>query len=194
MHGLATAKVESPDEGWDATIMGTGGRGLAVLPGPGTAVAVQATLADGTRVRVIGGPNLDREGRIWYLITGYGAPGAVGWSVGEFLARGEAEHVSATRSAPGTLAPAGRSFQAVLTAYAHGTTTRSGTRVRWGVVAVDPDVIPLGSKLMIEGYDMVFVAEDTGGGVRGNHVDVYFPDLGSAVRFGVQHRTVTVLP
>jgi 3D (Asp-Asp-Asp) domain-containing protein len=58
---------------------------------------------------------------------------------------------------------------------------------------VDPAVIPLGSRLLIEGFDNVFVAEDTGGGVRGNHIDIFFPDYASAVRFGVQNRTVTVL-
>jgi 3D (Asp-Asp-Asp) domain-containing protein len=65
--------------------------------------------------------------------------------------------------------------------------------VHWGTVAVDPSVIPLGSRLLIDGYDMVFVAEDTGGGIRGNHVDIFFPDYASAVRFGVQTRMVTVL-
>jgi 3D (Asp-Asp-Asp) domain-containing protein len=87
----------------------------------------------------------------------------------------------------------GRSFSARISAYAHGTRTASGTPVRWGVVAVDPRVIPFGSRLMIEGFDTVFVAEDTGGAVRGNHIDVYFPDRADAVRFGVQTRTVTVL-
>jgi len=65
--------------------------------------------------------------------------------------------------------------------------------VRWGVVAVDPRVIPLGSRIMIEGFDNVFTAEDTGGAVRGNHVDIYFPDRAEAIRFGIQHRTVTIL-
>lgn len=87
----------------------------------------------------------------------------------------------------------GRSFTARLTAYAHGSRTASGTPVRWGVVAVDPRVVPLGSRIRIEGFDNVFIAEDTGGGVQGNHVDIYFPDVNSAIRFGVQYRTVTVL-
>lgn len=86
-----------------------------------------------------------------------------------------------------------RSFTARLSAYAHGTRTASGTPVRWGVVAVDPRVIPLGSRIMIEGFDNVFTAEDTGGAVRGNHVDIYFPDRAEAIRFGIQHRTVTIL-
>lgn len=58
---------------------------------------------------------------------------------------------------------------------------------------MDPGVIPLGSRIMIEGFDNVFTAEDTGGAVRGNHIDIYFPDRAEAIRFGVQHRTVIIL-
>ena len=105
----------------------------------------------------------------------------------------EADARDAEDAASGAGAPSGRSFQARLSAYSHGTRTASGTPVRWGVVAVDPRVIPLGSRLTIEGFDTVFVAEDTGGAVRGNHIDIYFPDLAAAIRFGVQTRTVTVL-
>jgi 3D (Asp-Asp-Asp) domain-containing protein len=185
--------VNADDDGWEATVVGVGSRGLGILPGPGTAVAALTTLTDGTHVRVIGSPRVDRDGRSWYLVTGFGQAGAVGWSRAEFLIRVEPERPAAVRTTAAA-APSGRTLNATLTAYAHGTTTRSGTPVRWGVVAVDPEVIPLGSRLMIEGYDTVFVAEDTGGGVRGTHVDVYFPDIGSALRFGVQNRTVTVLP
>ena len=89
--------------------------------------------------------------------------------------------------------PQGRSFMARLTGYSHGSRTASGTPVRWGVVAVDPRVVPLGSRLMIDGFEDVFTAEDTGGAVRGNQIDVYFPDVQAALRFGVQNRMVTVL-
>lgn len=192
-NGAGNPRVSSDEDGWEATVVGVGSRGLGILPGPGTAVAALTTLTEGTHVRVIGGPRLDRDGRNWYLVTGFGQAGAVGWSRAEFLIRAEPERLAAARTTAAA-APSGRTLNATLTAYAHGTTTRSGTPVRWGVVAVDPEVIPLGSRLMIEGYDTVFVAEDTGGGVRGTHVDVYFPDIGSALRFGVQNRTVTVLP
>lgn len=192
--GAGNPRVSPDEEGWDATVVGVGSRGLGVLPGPGTAVAVLTTITEGTHVRVIGSPRLDRDGRSWYLVTGFGATGAIGWSSAEFLTRVEPERTTAVRTSAAAAAPSGRTLTATLTGYAHGTTTRSGTPVRWGVVAVDPDVIPLGSRLMIDGYDTVFVAEDTGGGVHGAHVDVYFPDIGSALRFGVQNRTVTVLP
>ena len=72
--------------------------------------------------------------------------------------------------------------------------TATGSTPRWGTVAVDPRVIPLGSRLLIEGFDgMVFVTEDTGGAVRGNVIDVWFDEPAAAARFGTQSRTVTVL-
>jgi uncharacterized protein YabE (DUF348 family) len=53
--------------------------------------------------------------------------------------------------------------------------TATGVQVTYGVVAVDPNVIPLGTKLFIPGYGYA-VAADTGGAVKGNIIDLGFPD------------------
>ena len=58
--------------------------------------------------------------------------------------------------------------------------TATGTRAAYGTVAVDPRVIPLGSKLYIETTDGSFIygyatAEDTGGAIKGNKIDLFFP-------------------
>ena len=50
-----------------------------------------------------------------------------------------------------------------------------GNPLVWGTVAVDPRKIPLGTKLVIDGYDTVFTARDTGSGVNGWHIDVFVP-------------------
>lgn len=50
-----------------------------------------------------------------------------------------------------------------------------GKPLKWGCVAVDPAVIPMHTKLVIDGYDMVFEARDTGSGVDGRHIDMYVP-------------------
>ena len=50
-----------------------------------------------------------------------------------------------------------------------------GNPLKWGTVAVDPKVIKMHTKLVIDGYDAVFEALDTGSGVRGNHIDVFVP-------------------
>lgn len=52
----------------------------------------------------------------------------------------------------------------------------TGVRLRWGHVAVDPSVIPLHSVLVVEGIEHLMLAVDTGGAVRGNHIDVACPD------------------
>lgn len=54
-----------------------------------------------------------------------------------------------------------------------GRQTSSGATARSGhTVAVDPRVIPMGTKLMIDG--VVYTAEDRGGGVKGKHIDIFF--------------------
>ncbi len=59
------------------------------------------------------------------------------------------------------------------TAYTHtGNRTATGTVARVGVIAVDPRVIPLGTKVYVEGYGYA-TAEDTGGAIKGNKIDIF---------------------
>jgi 3D (Asp-Asp-Asp) domain-containing protein len=75
-----------------------------------------------------------------------------------------------------------------------GTMTASGVSTHWGTVAADWRLYPLGTRLKIEGFpNDVFVVEDSGGAVRGNVFDIWFPDLTSAVAFGTKSLRVTVL-
>ncbi|MFB5679140.1 ubiquitin-like domain-containing protein [Paenibacillus terreus] len=65
-----------------------------------------------------------------------------------------------------------------------GTRTSSGTRVTEGrTIAVDPDVIPIGWWVYIEGLGFRR-AEDTGGAIKGNKIDVYYESLNKALNFG----------
>lgn len=50
-----------------------------------------------------------------------------------------------------------------------------GNPLEWGCVAVDKSVIRMHTKLIIDGYDTVFEARDTGSGVDGKHIDIYVP-------------------
>jgi 3D (Asp-Asp-Asp) domain-containing protein len=71
--------------------------------------------------------------------------------------------------------------------------TATGTSARAGrTVAVDPNVIPLGSRIYIEGIGER-IAEDVGPGVKGQHIDVFLPSYPAATKFGVQRRTVSVV-
>ncbi|MDM5336521.1 peptidoglycan-binding protein [Fictibacillus enclensis] len=59
------------------------------------------------------------------------------------------------------------------------------------VVAVDPDVIPLGSKVVVEGYGTA-IAADIGGGINGKMLDVFIADHGDAINWGRKDVKVTV--
>ncbi|WP_040208685.1 LysM peptidoglycan-binding and 3D domain-containing protein [Neobacillus jeddahensis] len=60
------------------------------------------------------------------------------------------------------------------------------------VIAVDPKVIPLGSKVYVEGYG-VATAADTGGAIKGNRIDVFIPTKQDALNWGNKHITVKIL-
>lgn len=76
------------------------------------------------------------------------------------------------------------------TAYTYtGSHTATGLDPAVGMVAVDPSVIPMGSKLYIEGYGYAWAA-DTGGAIKGNIVDVFLEESSQCVNWG--RRTVKV--
>ncbi|USK85229.1 G5 and 3D domain-containing protein [Peribacillus asahii] len=60
------------------------------------------------------------------------------------------------------------------------------------VIAVDPNVIPLGSKVHVEGYGYA-VAADKGGAIRGNKIDVFIPSKSEAYRWGVKRVKVRII-
>jgi cystine transport system substrate-binding protein len=67
--------------------------------------------------------------------------------------------------------------------------TASGLPVGHGIVAVDPSVIPLGTRIFVPGYGEA-VAADTGSAVRGAMIDLWFPTTAAALQWG--RRTVTI--
>lgn len=76
--------------------------------------------------------------------------------------------------------------------------TASGTKARPGAVAVDPNVIPLGTKLYIESLDSrpdygFATAEDTGGAIKGNRIDLFFHSKSDVSRFGRRKVKVYIL-
>ena len=74
-----------------------------------------------------------------------------------------------------------------------GGKTKSGVYPEEGItIAVDPKVIPLGSKVMIDGIG-VRVAQDTGKHIKEKCIDVYYDDHGTAWNHGVQYHEVFVL-
>jgi 3D (Asp-Asp-Asp) domain-containing protein len=81
------------------------------------------------------------------------------------------------------------SLTMVSTGYCLTGTTATGIPVGWGVAAVDPRVIPLGTHLTIPGYGEA-IAADTGGAIVGNRIDLWFPTCAQAGGWG--WRSVTI--
>jgi len=91
-----------------------------------------------------------------------------------------------------------KSIQVVATAYEPGPTscgkyangyTATGMKAGKGVIAVDPKVIPLGTKVYVEGYGMA-VAADVGGAIKGNKIDVCMDTVAECKQWG--RKTVTL--
>jgi peptidoglycan DL-endopeptidase CwlO len=76
-------------------------------------------------------------------------------------------------------------------AYCGGVGTASGLPLGWGTVAVDPNVIPLGTKLYVPGYGPG-VAADTGSAIIGKIIDIWFPTCAQARAWGRKTLTITV--
>jgi 3D (Asp-Asp-Asp) domain-containing protein len=208
--GIGPAFAEELEAGRTAIVSGTDGGGMRVRKGPGLSYGVILTVKEGTRVEIVTAP-ITVDDIDWYQISV--GPSTTGWSSGTYLAATSSS--TATASSNQSLVPSnptlvamsndssdeGRTFIAKMTAYADGVggvptraRTYSGTRTRWGVVAVDPKIVPIGSLLKIEGYEgTVFVAEDVGGSIKGEAIDIWLPDPKEARKYGTQYRRVTVI-
>lgn len=69
--------------------------------------------------------------------------------------------------------------------------TKTGVKATQGrTIAVDPKVIPLGSIVIIDGHE--YIAEDVGGSIKENRIDLFFDSHKEALDFGVQYKEVFV--
>ncbi|MPM65388.1 hypothetical protein SDC9_112284 [bioreactor metagenome] len=114
------------------------------------------------------------------------ADGIVGYDTYQYLSRAGTDP---SRS--------GKALSVIASAYtAHddGTSgyTYRGNLVRKGLVAVDPSVIPLGTRLYIPGYGHA-IADDIGGAIKGNKIDLAFESRSEALQFGRQRITIYIL-
>src|SRR3989442_1513543 len=81
------------------------------------------------------------------------------------------------------------------TAYSLGGRTASGKRVSKGLIAADPSVLPLGTRVRLEAgsYSGEYMVADTGGAVRGKRIDIWTTTTREACRFGRRAVKLTVL-
>ena len=174
-----------------------------------TVTQSDSTLAQGSRKVVTPGQSGEAL-RVYRVVVVDGEEGertlqsetVVREPVAEVIAVGtkrSSGHTLVTRSRPPAQAAptSGSKLTVTTTAYAPnvdgvGTRTATGARAGYGVVAVDPSVIPLGTKLYIPGYGYA-VAADTGGAIKGNKIDLCFNTRAECVAWGRRTVTVTIL-
>jgi 3D (Asp-Asp-Asp) domain-containing protein len=81
------------------------------------------------------------------------------------------------------------------TAYSLRGRTASGRPVARGMIAADPRVLPIGTRVRVEAgsWSGEYVVADTGGSVRGRRIDIWTPSSGEAMRFGRRAVKLTIL-
>ena len=88
----------------------------------------------------------------------------------------------------------GRKLHVKATAYCNDPITSTGVKPRpMHTLAVDPKVIPYGTKVYIPQFGKVFVAEDCGGAIKGNRIDIYMGSYNECMKFGVQNIDIIIL-
>lgn len=104
----------------------------------------------------------------------------------------EARELAAAQAAPPMAgSQGGRTLTVTATGYSLTGRTATGVSVGYGIVAVDPGVIPLGTRMTIPGYGEG-VAADTGGAIVGAHIDVWFPTRAEALAWGTRTVSITL--
>jgi 3D (Asp-Asp-Asp) domain-containing protein len=103
----------------------------------------------------------------------------------------------ATSREPTPLPAPGSRLAYTATAYCKGITTTSGVAVQTGIAAADPELLPVGSVVDVDGlppkYNGIYTILDTGPAVQGRQIDVYMWNCNEALAFGRRSIHLTVL-
>ncbi len=88
----------------------------------------------------------------------------------------------------------GKRMRVGATAYTNDPITSTGTKPTEGrTIAVDPKIIPYGTKVYIPQFDRVFIAEDCGSAIKGNRIDIYMDDYDRCMDWGFKTIDIYIL-
>lgn len=104
--------------------------------------------------------------------------------------RNSSSSESKASSASNSASKNGKHMVVQATAYAGDSITSIGTVPKWGTIAVDPRVIPYGSKVYIPQFNKTFIAEDCGGAIKGNIIDIFMNSESECYKWG--RRTIDI--
>lgn len=156
-----------------------------VRSGASTKYKVIDKLSKGEKVRV-----LSTSGS-WYKVQFDG--NKTGWSHKDYIKKTGSSSSSSSSNSSSSSMNVAKTLQVKAYAYTGGGYTAMGTKAKYGTLAVDPKVIPYGTKVYIKELDKVFTAEDCGGGIKGNKVDIYMNSKSDCRNWGVRTITLQIL-
>lgn len=88
----------------------------------------------------------------------------------------------------------GKEMKVRATAYCNDPITSTGKKPRpYHTLAVDPKVIPYGTRVYIPEFNKVFIAEDCGGAIKNNRIDIYMNNEYECRQWGVRNITIIIL-
>ena len=146
---VMTMGVTKPIEVDAATASGTATSTVNVRTGASTKYRTIGKLKKGTKVKILSSKNG------WHKVK---YSNKTGWSSGKYIKKSTSS--SSNRNVK-------KRLKVKAYAYTGGGYTATGTKAKYGTLAVDPKVIPYGTKVYIKELDKVFTAEDCGGGIKG---------------------------
>lgn len=158
---------------------------LNVRSGPSTAYSILGVVNKGDKVSVI-----EHTISTWYKVKL--SNGKIGYCSSKYLK--SQDQIDSSTNKPTSDTDIAYTLDIKAYAYCTGTITATGTKPTFGrTIAVDPKVIPYGTRVYIPEFDKTFIAEDCGGGIKGNKIDIYMNTKEECINWGVRNITLYIL-
>ena len=157
---------------------------LNVRKGPSISFDIIGTLSGGDKVKIIG------ESNGWYKVS---LNGKEGWASKQYIkvsGNSSSSNTSQTASSNNSQGNVVCTMNVVATAYTGYSTTSTGQKPVWGTIAVDPKIIPYGTKVYIPQFGRTFIANNTGGAIKGNKIDIFMNTKKECYNWG--RRTIEI--
>ena len=152
---------------------------LNVRSGPSTKNSVVGSLSRNSNVTILSSSNG------WYKVRL--SNNKEGWASSQYIKIGQSSNTNGSTNGSSTDK---KKMKVVATAYTGYSTTSTGQKPVWGTIAVDPKVIPYGTKVYIPQFNQVFVANNTGGAIKGNKIDIFMNTKKECYNWG--RRTIDI--
>ena len=149
---------------------------LNVRSGASTSYSVIGKVTKGEEVKILS----SNDG--WYKIE---YSNTTGWVSKDYISTSNSSDISSKEVV--------KTLDVKAYAYTGDGITATGTVPKYGTIAVDPTVIPYGTKVYIKELDKIFTAEDCGGAIKGNKIDIFMTSEKACNDWGVRNITIEIL-